>query len=63
MGVIDESRELDDSGELDISGVLDVSGEPDVGENISPSSRPIAANLLLAVSREAAKLLWCDWDL
>jgi hypothetical protein len=62
-GVLDVSGELDDSGELDNSGVLDVSGEPDVGESISSSSRPIAANSLLAVSSEAAKLSWCDWDL
>ena len=50
-------------GEIGGSGVLDVSGELDIGESISLSSRPIAANSLLAVSSEAAKLSWCDWDL
>jgi hypothetical protein len=54
---------IDGSGELDVSGVLDDSGELDVGESIASSSRPIAANSLLAVSSEAAKLPWCDLDL
>jgi hypothetical protein len=62
-GVLKDSGVLDDSGELDVSGELDDSGELDVGESIAPSLRPIAANSLLAVSSEAAKLPSSDWDL
>jgi hypothetical protein len=62
-GELDVSGEVAISGELDVSGELDISGELDDGESISSSSRPIAANSLLAVSSEAAKLLLCDCDL
>ena len=46
-----------------VMGELGVSGELDVGESILSSSRLMAANSFLAVSREAAKPPWSDWDL
>jgi hypothetical protein len=46
-----------------VMGEPGVSRELDVRESIASSSRSIAASSFLAVSSEAAKPLWCDWDL